>query len=83
MRGMPAMKGDEMPDTDDIGTSPGEWIRTFACRLAIRHPELSPPEVLQLAISEFETSHDLPPERAAVCCQIAVQRARAMREVLR
>jgi hypothetical protein len=77
------MKGDDMPDTDDISRSPGEWIRTFACRLAIRHPELSPPEVLQLAISEFETSHDLPPERAAVCCQIAVQRARARREALR
>jgi hypothetical protein len=69
--------------TNDISGSPGEWMRTFACRLAQRHPELSPPEIVQVAIREFETSHELPPERAAVCCQVAAYRARAKREAQR
>ena len=59
-----------MHATHDISGSPGDWMRTFACRLAQRHPELSPPEVVRVAIVEFERLHELPPERAVVCCQL-------------
>lgn len=45
--------------------SPGEWIRIFAIRYAIRRPELTAEEVVARAIGEFPRCSELSPEDAA------------------
>lgn len=49
--------------------SPSDWMRTFACRLARRRPELSAAEVIDTAVREYAHAAAFPPEVAAERCR--------------
>ena len=51
----------------DVHT-PVDWMRIFAARLAQQRSELSPEQVIQVAISEFRLLHRVAPEEAATLC---------------
>lgn len=48
--------------------TPVDWMRIFAARLAQQRTELSPEQVIQVAISEFRVQHRVAPEEAAARC---------------
>jgi len=44
--------------------SPGDWVRIFAYRLALRRPRLSPAAAINVAIEAFDANPALAPEQA-------------------
>jgi hypothetical protein len=50
-------------------TSPGEWIRIYAMRLARLRPEMNPEQAVRDAIARYRLTGHLPPEQALNCIE--------------